>query len=133
MSVYAYGFDISESAGSWGGRLSGVQDSEGEPRSAAGTFGATFATDDQASGRLRGDVRGLGAVVARHRMTRARPDPEAGTRQSGKAARAGSLPLRGVLLYLPWSRGASTGIGTSNPHALQTCTRSSASTASVAL
>ena len=54
VSVYAYGFDVAESAGSWGGRLSGVQDSEGEPRSAAGTFGATFGTDGQRQGAFAG-------------------------------------------------------------------------------
>ena len=54
VSVHAYGSHVSESAGSWGGRLSGVQDSEGEPRSAAGTFGATFATDDRRRGAFAG-------------------------------------------------------------------------------
>lgn len=54
VSVRAYGFDVIESAGSWGGRLSSVQDSEGEPRSAAGTFGATFGTDDRRRGAFAG-------------------------------------------------------------------------------
>ena len=54
VRVYAAGFPAAESAGSWGGRLSGVQDSEGEPRSAAGTFGATFSTDDQRRGAFAG-------------------------------------------------------------------------------
>ena len=54
VSVRAYGSHVSESAGSWGGRLSSVQDSEGEPRSAAGTFGATFATDDRRRGAFAG-------------------------------------------------------------------------------
>ena len=54
VSVHAYGSHVSESAGSWGGRLSSVQDSEGEPRSAAGTFGATFATDGQRRGAFAG-------------------------------------------------------------------------------
>ena len=54
VSVYAYGFDVDESAGFWGGRLSGVQDSEGEPWSAAGTFGAAFGTDDRRRGAFAG-------------------------------------------------------------------------------
>ena len=54
VRVHVSGFPAAESAGSWGGRLSGVQDSEGEPRSAAGTFGATFSTDDQRRGAFAG-------------------------------------------------------------------------------
>lgn len=54
VSVSVSGVPAIESAGYWGGTLSSVQDRSGFPRSAAGTFGATFTTDDQSRGAFTG-------------------------------------------------------------------------------
>ena len=55
VRVSMYGAGIEETAGSWGGMLSSVNDYDGNPRAAAGTFGATFT----AAGQRRGAFAGM--------------------------------------------------------------------------